>query len=532
MKKEMGKFLLIITLAIFLSSGIFAAAPWCSVVQRSACPTSSGSHILMGISGLPDGHGEFPDQGNYPYVVCCNFGTGNTNCSKTNAPIISLYASTNSHAEVPGETTYSNNICYEDLVCKNFASNCGTGTAANYPIGVVSLISTTNSHICDINNSNCPVKICCNSPLYGNCFIKSANWSETKAVNGEQIKMEITGSSECYGLGVTIKVLGGPSPVKTQPLNVSFNSFNSSTAMATGIWVAQHQSGLLGIGDATYYFNVSLSRNPLISLSTANSPQLDVASQGTFCDSVTTCSDYTTQTDCESDSTMCNVANDSSIPGISCNASNICSCIWNSQDNTCGFGWTPISNSCGNPTTGCNYGCTLCYNSTSTSNYCGMGSCPIGGGSDYSSLTYNNKNGSCDFGIDGCLSQDCQAGDQGTCADSLYCELGLCSSVEAPSSSTLNLGSCKITQTVTKDCTVAPVGFKTIVWNGTWIGGNSSGAAYEQCITGGETTVACPAQVQLPFFNYTDMIITLIVIALIYVTLISRKKLKGKKRRK
>lgn len=549
MKKEMGgKFLFIIILFIFLSSGILATAPVigslnCTIDQKTECQ-SAGDYILMGVSDLTNAHGELANQGNYNYVVCCGFGTGNTTCNPSvNSQLIKLSQATNAHAEIPSGTNYNNNICYEDLYCMGTYSNCGTADAVNYHIGILSLTNTTNAHIGNI--SDFPVKICCKSSLYGGCTITSANWSVTQASGGQGVWMDIVGSSAsaCNGKDITFNVSGGSTPLikSQQPKNVGFIENKTE-----GKWFAVHQScGILGT-DCSYYFNVSLTKNQFASLSTLNSPKLVVTSKQD-CSNILTCGDYTTQTDCESDATICNVAQASSLPGIDCtNPSNNCRCIWDNTTTpgTCGFGWSQLnaSNS-GDATSGCNYGFTLCYNATSGINYCNMGaSCPSTDGPptittplpSASSPLYNNQNGSCDFGIDGCLSSDCQDGDQGTCAAGLYCSSGVCSNAGGPQSlnSSLNIGSCKIIQTITKDCTVAPVGFKTINWSGTWLGGTQSGPAYQKCITGGETTVACPAQIQLPFFNYVEIITTLIVIALIYVSLSLRKKSKGKKKRK
>ena len=90
------------------------------------------------------------------------------------------------------------------------------------------------------------------------------------------------------------------------------------------------------------------------------------------------------------------------------------------------------------------------------------------------------------------------------------------------------VGSCSITQTIDKDCNTEPVGYKTISWHGTWTG-TQTGTAYTQCTTGGKVTVPCPAQVQLPFFDYLELIGSVIVIGLIYIGLIFKKKILRKK---
>jgi hypothetical protein len=167
---------------------------------------------------------------------------------------------------------------------------------------------------------------------------------------------------------------------------------------------------------------------------------------------------------------------------------------------------------------GCGYGYTLCNNAGFFFCYPGN-KCPSG-------QTPGNGNGECEFGFDGCTSPDCEDSDLDTCAQGLYCVDGECSSVLSPV--TLNLTNCKITQTITKDCNTEPVGYKTIIWKGTWTGTSTTGVAYLRCITGGTDNVPCPAEIQLPFFDYMEMIASLIVIAVIYVSFV----LKGKFRRK
>ncbi|MCK4647506.1 hypothetical protein KAT24_01085 [Candidatus Pacearchaeota archaeon] len=86
-------------------------------------------------------------------------------------------------------------------------------------------------------------------------------------------------------------------------------------------------------------------------------------------------------------------------------------------------------------------------------------------------------------------------------------------------------GNCAITTTVTNTCEEEPVGLFTYSWTGVWTG--SPGTAKDECEAGGEpVTIECPAQVQLPFFDFYNVIITLVLIGLVYVSLIFRRKKK------
>jgi hypothetical protein len=180
---------------------------------------------------------------------------------------------------------------------------------------------------------------------------------------------------------------------------------------------------------------------------------------------------------------------------------------------------TCVNDNATSVTNGCNYGYTLCNNVGLI--YCYPGSaCPAG-------QTPGNNNGVCDFGFDGCSSSECAESDRDTCATGLYCLNKKCSSVLNVNS--LNIENCRITQTIEKDCNTEPTGYKTITWKGTWLGNTTSGAAYNRCITGGTDNVPCPAEIQLPFFDYLQLGITLIIIAGIYVSLVLKSKVKRKK---
>ncbi|VVB82474.1 Uncharacterised protein [uncultured archaeon] len=521
MKKGLISFVLLTSvLSIFLLSVILAAAPAsgkCAIVPRASCLSTN---ILMGVSDATNAHGEFPDTGLYPYVLCCAFGTGNTTCSDTNT-LLKLSSTTNAHAEIPTGTNYNTNICYEDLQCIGVQNAC----PADHALEVASLVSSTNSHIG--NFSDYSTKICCSSPLYAGCTITNATWNLQNAIAGQRVYLRVNGTGACVGKTITFKVFrtdGDSNSIQIQPVNISFSGVS-----AIGLWTAEWQKGVFG-GNTNYYFNVSLAKNPLVSKK-SDSPDLSVAKQSAdFCGNINLCSDYKNQLDCQSDA--CQAAASSSLPEVNCNdPSNVCGCTWDKGSGSCKFGWNTITD-CGSVATGgCKYGCTLCHNQTSGVTYCGIGS------SCSPNIAATNSNGTCDFGIDGCSSSDCKEGEQDSCATGTYCSAGKCSSVEGPP---LTLGSCKIVEKIEKTCDQEPVGYKIINWTGIWTNettdtqittlaacGGDSGC--EKCITGGESTVPCPAQVQLPFFDYLELIISVVVIALIYISLVFRKKLKKKK---
>jgi len=536
MKKEgVVKILLCSFLFVFLLSGVFAAAPvpgTCEISLRTECLEADGNYILMGLTSSTNAHGQTVDATPaYGYVLCCGVGTGDTTCDETSSnKIIGLSAITNAHGEVPSGTVYETDVCYEDFKCAyTTATSCPEGS-----VGILSLTSTTNAHIGGIENYS--VKICCTSSyLPSSCSFSSAIWSHETVENGARIHLDVEGiGSSCDGESIAFNVYeydfgGTDSPVTTNPINVAFDA----DGLASGVWYAEYQDdGVLG-GNPEYYFNVSRVKNKGISMISSD-PKLTVSPRviEDFCSTVSTCGDYTTEENCESDAGLCGIAEESSVSeDVSCSSEDIvCGCSWDTTNNVCEFGYTELdAENCGNPTTGCTFGCSLCKDTALGTTYCNLGSTCKTGDSPAQSTPLN---GSCDPGIDGCGSADCDDGEKDTCATGLYCLADKCSSVDGPP---LTTGKCLITQTVEKDCETEPVGYKTITWTGTWSLPTGSGIAYDRCIAGGTTTIPCPAQIQLPFFDYSELIITVAVIALIYVSLIFRRKfakkakVKGKK---
>ena len=513
MKKEVGlKFAFILISLIFLSSGVFAAFRDCRIVEKNECSSLDNNYIVMGLSSETNAHGEIANLDNYDYVLCCGIGgTGDTSCKSYDAEnenkIIGLSSTTNAHGETNGLSNYLTNICYEDLACTYGLENCGNGTMTGYDIPLLSLSSETNAHIGGFNDY--PIKICCSSSTLStldSCEITSAFWDREEAIEGTRVHLNVVGTAGCAGWNIHFNVIGGSNEV-TQPINVNFN--NDGTA--TGVWVAEWQPGFLGLGDTDYAFNVSLEEISRISLM-SSAPNLTVTQrEEDYCATITSCEDYDNEADCNSDASLCEVTEGSTLSEIDCSADNFaCNCAWNEETNSCEFAYIEIED---DPIPPCGYGQTLCHNDSGT--YCNIGRC------NDDEYPTSDGDGICEEG-EGCLSEDCIDGDQDTCSDDTYCIDGICSSVIFP----LDLGSCLIKQTVEKSCEEEPVGYKVISWTGTWIGEDIITGPYERCIAGGTSTVSCAAQIQLPFFDYFELIITSIVIALIYVSLIFRKKFK------
>jgi hypothetical protein len=596
-KGVVGFALLTLFILMFLSLGVFATPPepgTCTIVTPSECVAADGNYRLMGLSAATNAHAQVP-YSDYPYVLCCAFGTGNTTCATTPPfnKALGLSSTTNAHAEAPEQSTYLNKVCYEDLQCKYSMSNCGTGDVADYRLNLTSLSSVTNAHVGTIDEF--PTKICCKSAKFlSYCSIKQtgATWNQDEAYEGVNVYLTVTGSGpECDGQTLNIEVLDA---TKSNATSVSFRGAN-----ALSWWTAEWQrAGILG-GDKSYRFNatvagvLSYSRKSMLS---SNSLTVKQMSTIDHCSTITSCEEYTDSGECDSD-TPCEVADAEGISqGVACDGvKTYCSCSWNSGSGACEFVWSEIQAG------DCESGYTLCHDAASGVDYCyPASSCPVGqespndgdiacdpgegctvaacdgqqdscvlgavcsggmcsGGTAPSSVNCSygftlcqisgvnycypgsscpvgqippsNSNGKCDAG-EGCTSADCKDGDRDSCVAGTYCLSGKCASIQDPVTVIgEDIGGCKITQTVEKDCDEEPTGYKTISWTGTWtLAADPGNPAYQKCIAGGRTSVPCPAQIELPFFTLYGFLIAVVIIAMIYVFLFVRKKLKKKKK--
>ena len=154
MKKRLIIPIALLFLGVFLFSlAVVSAAVSCSVTPRASC----SGNVVMGVSDDSNAHGEFPDAATYNYVLCCDFGSGDTTCTGTNK-IIGLSSSSNAHAEDPSLTNYGTDVCYEGVSgCYSTTGSCGATEAE-----ILSLSSTTNAHIANFSGlESYSNRVCC-----------------------------------------------------------------------------------------------------------------------------------------------------------------------------------------------------------------------------------------------------------------------------------------------------------------------------------------------------------------------------------
>ena len=421
--KKRGIGITVILLSLIFLTG-FLSAQSCSVKLRAACNVGGGEYVVMGLTSSTNAHGAFPDTGdaeNYPYVLCCDFGGGDTSCLDTaiyehpaygfgtpRNKIIGLHSSTNSHAESTERNTYPINVCYKDLVCVSSIESC----SSNYPRNIMNLSSLTNAHIG--YGTGYPVAICCQvySGILGpSCALNSAQWQYNSVLDKAKVEMIVGGESCPRGTAVNFDIYKKRTGADQLMESIS-GSYDSH--VWTAVWkYPEDNEG--GTNARTYYF---LAR-ATVAETESQSGDISVSERPyDYCTRISLCSSYTTDSECNTD--YCDVALKNENCDIGATGIYGCSCSWNDLSGTCEFATDHDTTGAQDGGIRCGHGYTLCYDEYSELNYCYPGNeCP----NDENPLS--DGDGVCELG-EGCLSADCNDGDVDSCVDGATCLNEMC----------------------------------------------------------------------------------------------------------
>ena len=133
--------------------------------QILTCSVTSGScayRSVFKMSATTDAHAELPGQANYNNYVCCLGVTGlGTSCTGNYATVLNLSGTTDAHVEKGTLTNYGNPVCLSvptgnTIIC-NYASDCST-LGTDYTC-LASISGETDAHVGDCNAY--ATKVCC-----------------------------------------------------------------------------------------------------------------------------------------------------------------------------------------------------------------------------------------------------------------------------------------------------------------------------------------------------------------------------------
>jgi len=576
---------IVLFLFMLLSVSGIISADSCRVTERASCG-GIGDNIVMGFYKVDNSHGELASVGISNYVLCCDFGTGDTTCDATNSNrIVRLLKDSNSHAETPEGIGYGFDVCYEDLVCVSSVTGC----TAEYDIPVVSLTASANAHLGGFNNY--ATNVCCKHsiPLQicGDGFINVSlgeMCDDGNTVSGDgcsntcQLETEafwsLNGETAIFNLNVV--------PDQTSILMLALNTgLSEGTLVDFKIYEYDLGSdGLVSTINGVVLEDGSVNASwtiTQIDLDTAGASLLEgeledfyfvvngqgsndlniTITLGSMCSGIDLCMKYPDQSSCEADN--CAIANNSTEmnnPGISCGGDIACSCVWSGTQCSSSYSITKGFN-CGDGELSAGEQCDTNLNNLTCSNFDSF----TGGILSCSSCIATTSQ--CTGGTIGvCGDGNINTGEQcdGTNMSVVSCtDFGFtggsvsCSNCLIDTSACvggyvlfdlLSIGSCSYTESTEGD--TCEDGLLSYSWGADWqwdisnvIGSNPGGEAYIlgtdgqwhydpdgeslECVSG-KNIIPCPDQVMLPFFGVFNIILTLSLISLTYIILILKKR--------
>jgi hypothetical protein len=154
-KKWLTVFFILLAPGIFFIHAVYAGTLSCSVT--STC--NSPNVVIFKMYATANSHSELPGQSNYSNLVCCGgvAGLGNA-CTGTYAVALNLAKVTNSHVEENTFSDYTNPACIQAPSGGTVSVAYASGTCLGYDTTVASMVNATNSHVG--NGSAYPLKVC------------------------------------------------------------------------------------------------------------------------------------------------------------------------------------------------------------------------------------------------------------------------------------------------------------------------------------------------------------------------------------
>jgi hypothetical protein len=143
-KKWLIIFLTLLTPGIFFVNAVYAGTLSCSVT--STC--NSPNVVVFKMYATVNSHAELPSQSNYANLVCCGGVTGLGNsCTGTYAIALKLAKATNAHVEQNSFLDYTSSTCIQAPSGGTVSVAYQSSTCLGYDTTVASMATSTNSHV-------------------------------------------------------------------------------------------------------------------------------------------------------------------------------------------------------------------------------------------------------------------------------------------------------------------------------------------------------------------------------------------------
>lgn len=220
---------------IFFSFQTFVSAGTLSCTIRSGS-CNAGEAVVLKMHNTTNSHAELPSQSNYSNLLCCGGVTGISNsCSGTYATVLKVYSATNSHVEVNTQSLYTNSACLAvpsgGSVTIAYQDNNCTG----YDTTLASISGVTNAHIA--GTTTYTKKIC--GTASGATGLLSVDFVDGSGVSISSPTLSLSNASAGFSYSTTTGTLGTSSQkirVTNTTANTNWSLTISATSGNTALW--------------------------------------------------------------------------------------------------------------------------------------------------------------------------------------------------------------------------------------------------------------------------------------------------------
>ncbi|MBI3626506.1 hypothetical protein HY224_00480 [Candidatus Uhrbacteria bacterium] len=224
----------------FLAVGLIFTQPniaWAGTLSCTVATTCASGAVVFRIAATSNSHAELPSQSLYSQLVCCTGVTGLSNsCSGTFATVLKLQATTNSHVEQNSLSNYTNSVCLSVPAGGSVSVGYQSTNCSGFDTTVGSMSATTNAHVGD--STAFTTKICATGA-------GSVSQSLTFAISANSINF---GTLDTAAARFATTTSGSSSEAEAHNFTVSTNATNGYTVTVKGATLTSGGATITAIG--------------------------------------------------------------------------------------------------------------------------------------------------------------------------------------------------------------------------------------------------------------------------------------------